>query len=123
MYNSDENKTNSNRRMRNAIYNGTLAAPIYEKNPNHLYTLVHIVNNPMSVTSSLFEFLENDHNVVSLLENFLPNCNASSRGSAPSTSRTILKNCINGNTRDTSNNRNAANNFEKAPLPPPEKFV
>ena len=69
----------------------TLAAPMYEENPNQLYPQVHIVNNPMPISSKLSEHLGNDLNVVYPLGNVPPNLNASTHGHAPSTSRTFLE--------------------------------
>ena len=48
IYDSDENKTNANLHVRNTIGNEALAAPMYEKNPNHLYPQVQIVTNSMA---------------------------------------------------------------------------
>ena len=51
MYDVDENKSNGNLRMQNARGNETLAAPMYEENPNQLYLQVYIVNNPTPISS------------------------------------------------------------------------
>ena len=52
LYNSDENKTNGNLRVQNTIGNGTLAASMYKNRPNHWYPEVHIVNNPMPISTN-----------------------------------------------------------------------
>ena len=36
--------------MQNAIGNETLAAPMYDENPNQFYPQVHVVNNPMLIS-------------------------------------------------------------------------
>ena len=81
--------------MQTAIGNGTLAAAMYEKDPNQMCPQVHIVGNPMPISSNLPEPLWNDRNVVYPLSNVTPNFHASTHGKAPSTSRllwiTVLK--------------------------------
>ena len=103
--------------MQNAIGNETLAAPMYEENPNQLYPQVHIVNNPTPICSNLSEPLRNDPNVVYPLGNVPPNFDASTHGNAPSPSSTFLNNSINGIAPNTSNKGNAPNNNGNVPLP------
>ena len=55
--------------VQNAIGNETLAATMYEVNPNHLYPQVHLVNNPMSISSNLIESPRNDPTLVYPLGN------------------------------------------------------
>ena len=81
--------------MQSAIGNGTLAAAMYEKNPNQLYSQVHIVGHPMPISSHLPEHLGDDRNVVYPLSNVPPNFHASTDGKAPSTSSTFLNNSFN----------------------------
>ena len=50
--------------MQSAKGKGTLAAAMYEKNPNHMYPQVLTVGNPMPISSNLLEFLGDDRNVV-----------------------------------------------------------
>ena len=53
MYETDENENNGNLRMQNVTGNDTLAAPMYDENPTSLYSHVHIVNNPIPITSNI----------------------------------------------------------------------
>ena len=71
MYENDENKNNGNLRMQNITGNETLAAPMYEENPTSLYPHVHIVNNPMPISSNVAESLGNDPNGF-ILQEMLP---------------------------------------------------
>ena len=82
--------------MQSAIGKGTLPAPLYEKNPNQMYSQVHIVGNPMPISSKSLEPLGDDRNVVYPLSNVPPNFHASTHGKAPSTSSTFLNNSFNG---------------------------
>ena len=84
-----------------------------------MYPQVHIVNNPMPISSNLSEHLRNDLNVVYPLGNVPHKFNAPTHGNAPSTSSTFLNNSNNGKAPNTSNNGNAPNNNRKAPLHPP----
>ena len=63
MYETDENNDNGNIRMQNFTGNETLAAPMHEENPTSLYPHVHIVNNPIPISSTKTEPQENDPNV------------------------------------------------------------
>ena len=106
---------------------------MYEENPTSLYPHVHIVNNPMPISSNITESQGNDPNVLhssgnaplksivsthrnapSTSSTFLNNSN---NGNAPSTSTTVLKNSINGHAPNTSNNGNVPHSNGSAPLP------
>ena len=63
LYETDENTTFGNISMQNVTGNETLAAPMYEENPNSLYPHVHIVNNPIPISSNITESQENNPNV------------------------------------------------------------
>ena len=52
MYHTDENKSNDNLHVQNISGMETLAAPMYEENPNELYPLVNFVNNPIPFSSN-----------------------------------------------------------------------
>ena len=104
--------------MQNEIGNETLAASVYEENPNQLYPRVHIVNNEMPISSKLTGPLGNDPNVVCPLDDVLPNFNASTHGKAPRFSSTFLNNKISGKSPNISDYGNAPNNDGRAPLPP-----
>ena len=119
MYETDENKNNSNLRMQNATGNEAVAAPRYEEKPNQSYPQVHIVNNRMLISSNLSHFPENDPNVVYPLGNIPPNFNASTHGNAPSTSGSFLSNSINGKGPNNSNDGNSPNTNGNIPLLPP----
>ena len=49
--------------MLNVTGNETLGAPMYEENPTSLYPYVHIVNNPIPISSNITESQGNDPNV------------------------------------------------------------
>ena len=104
--------------MQNAMGKETLAAPMYEHNPNHLYPQVHIVSNQMPISSNLSERLGNDPDLVYALFKVPLNFIASTHGNAPSTPSLFLNNSINGNARNTSFNGNGTNNDRNAPSPP-----
>ena len=118
MYKTDENKINGNLPTENAIGNETLAAPLYEENPNQLYPQVYILNHPMPISSNLSEPLGNDPKVVYPLGIIPPIFIASTHGNALSTSSTFLNNSFNGNSPKTSDNKKALNNIGNAPIPP-----
>ena len=86
MYETDENKNNGNIRMQNVTGNETLAAPMYEENPILLYPHVHIVNNPIPISSIITESQGNDPNVFHSSGNAPMNSIVSTHGNAPSTS-------------------------------------
>ena len=52
MYETNGKKNNGNLRMLNVTGNETLTAPIYEENPTSTYLHVHIVNNPIPISSN-----------------------------------------------------------------------
>ena len=83
MYETDENKIDGNLRLQNARGNGTLGAPMFEENPSQLYPQLHILDNPMPISSNLLEALGNDLNVVHQLRKFPPIFNASTYGKSP----------------------------------------
>ena len=119
MYEADENKNNGKVRMQNGTGKETLAAPMYEENPTLLYPHVHIVNNPIPISSNITESQGNDPNVF-LSSGIAPlNSIVSTQGNAPSTLSTSWSNSIGGNAPNTSNNGKAPNSNENAPLPPP----
>ena len=119
MYETDENKNNGNIRMQNVTGNETLAAPMYEENPTSLYPQVHIVNNPLPISSNIAESQGNDPNLFHSSGNATLNSIVSTHGNAPSTSSAFWNNSIDGNAPNTSNNGNAPNSNGNAPLPPP----
>ena len=86
MYETDENKNNGNLRMQNITGNETLAAPMYEENPTSLYPHVHVVNNPIPISSNIPESQGNDPNVFHSSGNAPLNSIISTHGNAPSTS-------------------------------------
>ena len=122
MYETDENKNKSDLRMQNVTGNETLAAPRYEENPTSLYPQVHIVNNPIPISSNITESQGNDPNVFHSSGNATLNSIVSTHGNAPSTSSVFWNSSIDGNAPNTSNNRNAPNSNGNAPLPPPYNF-
>ena len=119
MYETDENKNNGNNRMQNVIGNETLAAPMYEQNPTSLYPHVHIVNNPIPISSNITESQGNDSNVFHSSGNAPLNSIISTHGNAPSTSNACWNNSSDGNAPNISNHGNAPNSKGNAPLPPP----
>ena len=86
MYETDENKNNSNLRMQDVTGNETLAAQIYEENPTSLYPNVHIVNNPVPISSNITESQGNDPNVFHSAGKTPLNSIVSTQGNVPSTS-------------------------------------
>ena len=119
MYETDENKNIGTIRTQNVTGNEILAVPIYEENPTFLYPHVHIVNDPLPISSSITESLGNDPNVFHSSGNAPLNSIVSTHGNAPSTSSAFWNNSIDGNFPNTSNNGKAPNNNGNAPLPPP----
>ena len=101
--------------MQNVTGNETLAAPMYEENPFSLHPHVHIVNNPIPISSNITESQGNDPNVFH------------SSGKAPlisivsthCTSSAFWNNSIDRNAPNTSNSGSAPNSNENAPLPTP----
>ena len=94
---------------------------MYKENPNQLYSQVHIVNNQRPISSNLSQPLRNDSNMVYPLGNVRPNLGAGTHGNAPSTSSTSLKNSINGNAPNTSNNGSAPTTISTPNYPQPLK--
>ena len=119
IYETDENKNIGNNRMKNVTGNETLAAQMYEKNPTSLYPHVHIVNNPIPISSNTTQSQGNDPNVFHSSGNAPLNSIVSTHGNAASTSSAFWNNSIDGNAPNTSNNGNAPNSCGNAPLPPP----
>ena len=119
MYETDENKNIGNIRMQNVTRNETLAAPMYKEKPTSLYPHVHIVSNPIPISSNITESQGSDPNVFHSSGNAPLNSNVSTQGNVPSTSSAFWNNSIDGNAPNISNNGNAPNNNGNAPLPPP----
>ena len=119
MYETDGNKNNGTLRMQNVTGNDTLAAPMYEENPTSLYPHVHIVNNPIPISSNITESQGNDPNVFHSSGNAPLNSIISTPGNAPSTSSAFWINSFDGIAPNTSNNRNAPNSNGNALLLPP----
>ena len=119
MYETDENKNKGKIRMQNVTGNETLAAPKYEENPTSLYPHVHIVNNPIPISSNITESQENDPNVFHSSGNAPLYSIVSTHGNAPSTSSAFWNNSSDGNAPNTSKNGNAPSNNGYTPLPPP----
>ena len=119
MYATDENKNNGNIRMQNVTCNETLAAPMHEEDPTSLYPHVHIVNNPIPISSNITQSHGNDPNVFQSSGNAPLNSIVSTHGNAPSTSSAFWNNSIHGNAPNTFNNGNAPNSNGNAPSPPP----
>ena len=116
MYQTDENKIDGNLRMQNVTGNETLAASMFEGNPTSMYPHVHIVNNPIPISSKTSESQAIDPNVFHSSGNAPLTSIISTQGNAPSTSRTFLKNSVEGNVPNTSNNGNVPNSNGNAPL-------
>ena len=105
--------------MQNVTGNETLAAPMYDEKPTSLDPHVHIVNNPIPISSNITEPQGNDPNVFHSSGNAPLNSNVSTHGNAPSSSSSFLNNCINGNAPTTSNTGKPPNTERNALLPPP----
>ena len=118
LYETDENKNNGKIRMQNVTGNETLAAPMYDENPTSLYPHVHIVNNPIPISSDITESQGNDPNVFHSSGNAPLNSIVVTQGNVPSTSSAFWNNSFDGNALNTSNNGNAPNSNRNAPLPP-----
>ena len=119
MLETNENKNNGNIRMQNVTGNETLAAPMYEENPTSLYPHVHIVNNPIPISSNITESQGLDPNVFHSPGNAPLNSIVSTQGNAPSTSSAFWNNGFDGNAPNTSKNGNAPNSIGNAALLPP----
>ena len=116
MYETDENKIIGILRKRNVTGSETLAAPMYEGNPTPLDPQVHIMNNPIPVSSNITESHGIDADVFHSSGNAPLNSFVSTHGNVPSTSTTFLNKSFNGNISD---NGNAPNNNGNVPLPSP----
>ena len=92
---------------------------MYEENPTSFYPHVHIVNNPILISSNITESQGNDPNVFHSFGNAPLNSIVSTHGNALSTSCAFWKNSLDENAPNTSNNGNAPNNNGNPPLPPP----
>ena len=86
----EEDENNGNLRMQNAMKPSLQLCT--EKNQTNCNPQVHIVNNPMPISSNLSEPLRDDPNVVYPLGKIPPNFNASVDGNASSTSCTFSNN-------------------------------
>ena len=92
---------------------------MYEESPSSLYPHVHIVNNPIPISSNTTESQGKDPNVFHSSGNSPLNSIVSTHGNAPSTSIAFWNNTIDGNSPNTSNNGNATHSNENASLPQP----
>ena len=119
MNETDENKSNGNPRMQNVTGNETLTAPMYGKVPTSLYPPVHIVSNPIPISSNITESQGNDPNVFHSSGNAPVNSILSTHGSAPGTSSTFSNNSIDGIAPNTSSNGNAPTSNGKISLDAP----
>ena len=110
-------KKNGNHRMHNAKGKETLAALMYDKDPNQLYLQMHNMNNPMPICSNLSEFLGNNPNVVYPLRIVPPNFNGSAQSNATITSSTFLNNRTERIAPNTYKRGKVRNNKGNAPSP------
>ena len=102
MYETDENKNNGNLHMQNVTGNENLAAPIHEEKPTSLYPHVHIVNNPIPISTNMTE-CQTNHPNVSLSSGNAPLISiVNTHGNDFSTSSTFWNNSIDGNAPNTS---------------------
>ena len=85
MYETEKSKNNCNLCMQNVTDNETLAGPMYEERPTSLYPHVHIVNNPIPISSSITELQGNDPNVFHSSGNAPLNSIVSTHGNASKT--------------------------------------
>ena len=104
--------------MQNVTGNETLAAPMYEENPTSLYPHVHMVNNPIRISSNITGPQGNDPNVFHSSGSAPQNSIVTTHGNAPGTSSAFWNNSIDGNAPNTSDNGNAPNSNGNAPLTP-----
>ena len=105
--------------MQNVSVIETLAAPMYKKNPISLYLHLHIVNNPIPISSNITESQGNDPNVFHSSANASQNSIVGALGKTPSTSIPFLNISFNGKAPNTSNNGNVSSSNRRTPLPPP----
>ena len=118
MCETDKNENNGHLHLRKVTGKDTLAAPMYEENPTSLYPHVHVVNNPIPISSNITESHGKDPSVFHSSENTALNSFVSTHGKAPFTSSTFSNNIIDGNAPNTSNNGNAPKSNGNAPIPP-----
>ena len=115
-YDSEENENDASSPLRNALGIEALDAAVYEEYPNHLYTQVHNMCNPMPIRSTTPDSKTNGHIAFHPLENTPPIFNTSAQGNAPSTSSTFSNKILNKIARNISNNGKAPKNIRKARL-------
>ena len=121
-YETVENINHGILRTQNVTGNEILAAPMYKENPISLYPHVHVVNNPITISSNITESQGNYPDVFHSSGNAPPNSIVSTHGNVPCASNSFLNNSINGNAPNTPNKGNAPNSNGNAPLPPPSIF-
>ena len=119
MYETDENESIGILRMQNVTDNEMLDAQMYDENPTSFYPHVHIVNNPIPISSNMTESQENEPNMFHTLENARLNAIVTSHWNALSTSTNFLNNSIDGNAPNTFSNRYAPNSNGTVPSSPP----
>ena len=108
---------NGNIRIENVTGEETLTSPLYKIHPTPLYSHVHIVMNPIPISSNITETQRNDPNVFHS-SGFVPlNSIVSAYWIVSSTSTTFLINSINGHASNTSNNGNVSSSSGNTPLP------
>ena len=76
--------------MQNVTGSETLAAPMYEENPTSMHPNVHIVNNPIPISTNITESQRNYPNVFHSSGNAPLNSISRAHGNAHSTSETFL---------------------------------
>ena len=87
---------------------------MYEKNPTSFYPHVHLVNNPIPISSNITESQGHDPDMFHTSGNTPLNSIVSTHRNAPTISNTFLKKSTNGNAPI---NGNASNSNGNAPLP------
>ena len=92
---------------------------MYEKNPTSFYPHVHLVNNPIPISSNITESQGHDPNVFHTSGKTPLKSIVSTHGNAHSIPNNFVKKSINGNAPNTTFNGNASNSKGNAPLPPP----
>ena len=103
----------------NVTGNETLAAPLYEENPNSFYPHVHIVNNPIPISSNITESQGKDPNVFHSSGNAPLISIVNTHRNDPSTSSAFWNNSIDGNAPNAFYNGKAPNANGNVPVPPP----
>ena len=122
-YETVENINHGNLRTQNVTGNEILAAPMYKENPISMYPHVHVVNNPIPISSNITESQGKYPNVFHSSGNAPPNSIVSTHGNVPRASSSFLNNSINGNAPNTPNKGNAPNCNGNAPLSHLQFFV